>query len=126
MLAPLAKPPHDRAEIAPQLRGRDCSLTAVILPCHLSLLSTLYRTCGKIGKVMWPMEANVIEGVPGTEIAFCRADDVRWDWWSDLETRKRNHDFFTRRRKMSRRLRLMYAIVDLVRALQRRLRRGNG
>jgi hypothetical protein len=75
---------------------------------------------------MWPMEANVIEGVPGTEIAFCRADDVRWDWWSDLETRKRNHDFFTRRRKMSRRLRLMYAIVDLVRALQRRLRRGNG
>jgi hypothetical protein len=74
---------------------------------------------------MWPMEANVIEGVPGTEIAFCRADDVRWDWWSDLETRKRNHDFFTRRR-MSRRLRLMYAVVDLVRALQRRLRRGNG
>jgi hypothetical protein len=75
---------------------------------------------------MWPMEANVIENVPGAEIAFCRADDVRWDWWSDLETRKRNHDFFTRRRKMSRRLRLMYAIVDLVRALQRRLRRGNG
>jgi hypothetical protein len=32
------------------------------------------------GKVMWPMEANVIKGVPGTEIAFCRADDVRWDW----------------------------------------------
>ena len=26
------------------------------------------------------MEANVIEGVPGTEIAFYRADDVRWDW----------------------------------------------
>jgi len=91
------------------------------------LTSRLCRTAQQsFGKVMWPMEANVIENVPGTEIAFCRADDVRWDWWSDLETRKRNHDFFTRRRKMSRRLRLMYAIVDLVRALQRRLRRGNG
>jgi hypothetical protein len=71
---------------------------------------------------MWPMEANVIEGVPGTEIAFCRADDVRWDWWSDLETRKRNHDFFTRRRRMSRRLRLLFAGMDLVRGLQRWLR----
>ena len=68
------------------------------------------------------MEVNVIEGVPGTEITFCRVDDVRRDWWSDLETRKRNHDFFTCRRRMSRRLRLMYAVVDLVRGLQRWLR----
>ena len=68
------------------------------------------------------MEANVIEGVPGREISFCRADELRWDWWSDLETRKRNHDFFTRRRRMSRKLRLLFAVVDLVRGVGRRLR----
>jgi hypothetical protein len=67
------------------------------------------------GKAMWPMEANVFEGVPGAEISFCRAGDVCWDWWSDFETRKRNHDYFTRRRRMSRRLRLLFAVMDWVR-----------
>ncbi len=84
------------------------------------------RTCRaarmRFGRVMWPMEANVIEGVPGAGIAFCRTDDVRWDGWSDLETRKRNHDYFTRRRRLSRKLRLQFAMLDAIYAVQRRLR----
>ncbi len=63
-------------------------------------------------KSMWPMEANVIQGLPGNEIFFTRSQDLRWDWLANLETRKRNHDYFTRRRRLSRKLGLAYALLD--------------
>ncbi|MBI3243716.1 MAG: glycosyltransferase [Chloroflexi bacterium] len=69
------------------------------------------------GRTMWPPEANVIEAVPGRGIGLCRKDDLRWDWLADLDTRKRNHDYFTRGRRLSRRLRLQFALLDALRRL---------
>jgi hypothetical protein len=69
------------------------------------------------------MEANLIEGVPGNEIALCRAEDVRRDWWSGLLTRRQNHLYFTRGRRMSRGRQLQFALVDWVGRLRRALGR---
>lgn len=85
------------------------------------LTSRQCRVAGRtFGRSMWPMEANVIAGVPGEELALARADDLRWDLWSELATRKDLHDYFARHRRMSRKLRLGFALVDVVRFLTRR------
>jgi hypothetical protein len=77
------------------------------------------------GQTMWPLEANVIEGEPGAEISLCRKDDLRWDWLAELETRKRNHDYFTRRRRVSRKLRLQFAVLDWLHLVRRWLGRNS-
>lgn len=81
------------------------------------------RLCRKalrsFGQTMWPMEANVIEAEPGREISLCRKDDLRWDWLAELETRKRNHDYFTRRRRVSRKLRLQFTVLDWLHQMKR-------
>ncbi len=82
------------------------------------------KTLRSFGQAMWPMEANVIDGAPGTEISLCRREDLRWDWLAELETRKRNHDFFTRRRHLSRKLRLQFALLDWWQGARRRLGRN--
>ncbi len=97
----------------------DVDLYATKVPRHLhkeyALTSRSCRSsCISFGKTMRPMEANVIQNVPGNEIFFSRQDDLKWDWWSDLATRKSNHDFFTRRRRISRKLRLTFAFVDFL------------
>jgi len=74
------------------------------------------------GKTMWPIESNVIENVPGDEIFMTRVDDLKWDWRSELLTRKSNHDFFTRHRRMSRKLQLEFALIDLFAAVRDHLR----
>ena len=53
--------------------------------------------------------------MPGAEIGLCRKEDLRRDWLADLETRKRNHDYFTRHRRMGRKLRLQFALLDQAR-----------
>ncbi len=103
----------------------DIDLYATKSPRHLHadhVLTSRKSRAPKIsfGKSMWPMEVNVIENVRGDEICFCRTDDVRWDWLANLEARKSNHDFFTRKRRMSRRLQLEYVLLDLLHFLQRR------
>ena len=36
-------------------------------------------------KTLWPIEMNVVEQVPGSDIHFCRAENVRWDWLARLQ-----------------------------------------
>jgi hypothetical protein len=59
-------------------------------PCRLPIAS--------FGKVLWPIEMNVIEQVPGTEIHFCRTADIRWDWPSHLRLWHSNYEYFLRGR----------------------------
>ncbi len=56
------------------------------------------RPVCSFGKVMWPIEANVIENVPGEEIFLCRRGDVRWDRLSALRQWRSNYEYFSRGR----------------------------
>lgn len=73
----------------------------------------------EFGQAMWPLEANVLNAVPGRGISVCRRDALRWGGWAELQTRKRNHDYFNRQRRLSRWLRLQYAAVEWLQALRR-------
>jgi hypothetical protein len=50
------------------------------------------------GKTLWPIEMNVVEQVPGTEICLCRTEDVRWDRLSQLQLWYSNYRYFVRGR----------------------------
>jgi hypothetical protein len=73
----------------------------------------------EFGQAMWPLEANVLNAVPGRGISLCQRDDLRWGRWAELQTRKRNHDYFNRQRRQSRWLRLQYAAVEWLQTLRR-------
>ena len=64
------------------------------------------------GRVMWPSEANVAQGVPGDDIVLSRVADVRRGWWEDVWLHKHLHDYFTRGRRLPRRLRWIFALLD--------------
>jgi hypothetical protein len=72
------------------------------------------------GQQRWPMEMNVVDGVAGNGICLCKTTDINWGGWANLETRKQNHDYFTRGKRLSRWLRFKFALV----AGWRRLRGG--
>ena len=97
---------------APQHLRKDYVLTS--RQCRSAVLS--------FGKSMRPMETNIIENVPGDKIFLCRKADLKWGWWSELATRKSNHDFFTRRRRMSRRLRLAFTFFEFLQSIKNLLR----
>jgi hypothetical protein len=59
-------------------------------PCHNPLAS--------FGKTLWPIEMNVIEQVPGTEIHFCRTADIRWDREARLRLWHSNYEYVVRGR----------------------------
>ncbi len=67
------------------------------------------------GKAALPIEANVIDGVPGDEIVLCRKEDVRWDWLAELETKKSNHAYLSRHKRLGKRTRAQFALLDLIR-----------
>jgi hypothetical protein len=50
------------------------------------------------GKTLWPIEMNVVEQVPGTEICLCRVENVRWDWLARLQLWHSNYVYFSRDR----------------------------
>jgi hypothetical protein len=50
------------------------------------------------GKSAWPLEMNVVEGVPGAGISLCRTEDVCWDRRSRLRSWYGNYLYFTRGR----------------------------
>ncbi|HET9909569.1 MAG TPA: hypothetical protein VFQ23_23175, partial [Anaerolineales bacterium] len=62
---------------------------------------------------MRPPEANVIFKAGGEGISLCRADDIRRDTWSELQTRKRLYDYFSRGSQTSLRKSLLYFLMDL-------------
>ncbi len=98
----------------------DVDLYATKEPRHLSAPYVLTsRRCRSpilsFGKTMWPIEANVIEAVPGAEIVLSRKENVRRDWLAELETKKSNHEYFTRHQKLSKKTSVQYALLDLIR-----------
>ncbi len=52
-------------------------------------------------KTLLPPEANVIEGIAGEGIVFCRKGDLRWDWRAELLTRQDNQEYFSHGRSPS-------------------------
>lgn len=110
------------------LRGYDyeVDLYATKAPRHLRadyvVTSRLCRNPRQsFGKTMWPLEANLIEGMPGEAINLCRREEMRWDAWADVLTRQRQHAYFARQRRTSRKLRLQFALVEWIERWRRRL-----
>jgi hypothetical protein len=73
--------------------------------CRQSLFS--------FGKEMLPIEANVIANYPGHEIFFCRKEDLRWDWLSELSTTRSNYEFFERTARPSLIKRALFSLWRL-------------
>ncbi|MDD5370162.1 MAG: glycosyltransferase family 2 protein [Anaerolineaceae bacterium] len=74
-------------------------------PCRRAIFS--------YGNIMRPLEANVIHAVPGNELSFCRAEDVRWDWLATLRSRKSKADYFSRGRRTGRGTQLAFTLLHL-------------
>jgi hypothetical protein len=70
------------------------------------------------GKTAWPLEMNVVERVPGTEICLCRAEDVRWERWSRLRPWYDNTLYFARGRMPGTRTVLILALARLLERFQ--------
>lgn len=51
------------------------------------------------GKSMWPIEANVVQRIPGKGINFCRKEDLLWGRWAELQTWSSNRSYFSRGRQ---------------------------
>jgi hypothetical protein len=63
------------------------------------------------GKVMRPLEANVIASVPGPEIAFCRKEDVDTSKLASAAAIRHNDYYFAHQYRPGRRQRLRYQIA---------------
>jgi hypothetical protein len=75
----------------------------------------------RFGRDAWPMEANVIDQVPGEEIVLSRVADLRWGWWEDLRVEGTLSDYFARGRVRSWRRRVAFTLLQ---RLGRRARSG--
>lgn len=112
--------PGHLARLAKDLEGIafDVDLYATKRPHHLRT-SRVVTTRGcrspimKFAKDLWPLEANLIDGIRGEGISLCKTDDLEWGWFTDLVVRKSNHDFFTRKRKPGKRERILFWLVEL-------------
>ena len=113
--------PDSLKQLVPALRDRDLDvdLHATKKSRHLKaeyVITT--RACKAVLKTfalaMQPPEANIIFNVQGTGINLCRRSDIRWDRWSDFQTRRRLHDYFARGIRPSRRQTLAYYLFDLI------------
>jgi hypothetical protein len=67
------------------------------------------------GCVLHPREANIVAGVPGTEIALCRSSDVRDDLLSRWKMCSRAYDYALRRYAVSVCDRLLFRLLNLLR-----------
>ncbi|MEO5888010.1 MAG: glycosyltransferase [Anaerolineales bacterium] len=63
---------------------------------------------------MQPPEANLIFEAQGTGINLCRPSDLRWDRWSEFQTRKRLHDYFARGSRTSLKRAFVYYLFDFI------------
>lgn len=95
----------------------DVDLYATKALRHLTAEYVLTTRSGRnpassIGLQRWPMEMNVVESVAGDGIRLCRREDLRWDGRAELETRQRLHHYFTRGKRLSRWLRVKFALLE--------------
>jgi hypothetical protein len=123
--------------LAPALNGLDfdVDLNATKQPANLRtglVLTTrrAQRAVREFGLEMYPPEANVITGVPGTDISLARVEEVAWDALAEAEARSRLHAYAWRRHRSSRRqdmrfaaARASWAARDLIRNTATSLRR---
>jgi len=79
-------------------------------PCH--------HPIAEFGKMLWPIEMNAVEQVPGTEIRFCLTADIRWDWQSRLQLWQSNYEYFTRGRTPRMTTVLKLALAKLLRRVR--------
>jgi hypothetical protein len=78
------------------------------------------------GLRMRPMEANIIEGIPGEEISLCQAEDIQRGSWAEWRTRQRLHAYFSRGRRLGRRAQLQFALVEWVGKLKEKSGNSDG
>jgi hypothetical protein len=79
----------------------------------LVLTSRRCRTpLARFGRVMWPLEANIIHRVPGDAMVVSRVGDVRRGWWEDVRLHKALDEYFTRGRRLPRRLRWLFTLLE--------------
>lgn len=103
--------PDRLKRLAPDLRGYDFAvdLHATKEARHLTapyVLTTrpMRRAERTFGLQRWPMEANIIDNMPGTEITLGRAADVRRGRCPDVLAHQQAHSYFTRGRRLSGRV----------------------
>ncbi|HTP08514.1 MAG TPA: hypothetical protein VMP08_09705 [Anaerolineae bacterium] len=91
--------------LADQLCGYDYTIDLYATKSRANLRAEYVltsRPCrnpiASFGKTAWPLEMNVIERVPGTEINLCRVSDVRWDRMARLRLWRSNDEYFSRGR----------------------------
>jgi hypothetical protein len=77
------------------------------------------RAVRSFGRTLWPHEMNIVADAPGYALSLARPEDLRWGWWAEAQARQRNHAYFTRRRKLSRRQRWLFALVEIVESWRR-------
>jgi hypothetical protein len=70
------------------------------------------------GKVMRPMEANIVANVPGDEIVFCHKEALDSGGLASLIAEKSNDEYRFRQRPSSRRQRLRSALASGLQALR--------
>jgi hypothetical protein len=70
------------------------------------------------GKTLWPIEMNVVEQVPGSEIRFCHTADIRWSRLSRLQLWHSNYIYFSRGRTPRTTTVLKLALAKLLRQVQ--------
>jgi hypothetical protein len=76
-------------------------------PCH--------NPSASFGKTLWPIEMNIVEQVPGSEIHFCRTADIRWNRLSRLQLWFSNYVYFSRGRTPRTTTVLKLALAKLLR-----------
>ena len=106
--------------LSPALRDFDFAvdLNAIKELSHLQsdyVLTT--RSCANPAKTfalaMKPPEANLIFNTVGRGINLCRRSDIRWDRWSEFQTRKRLYDYFSHGRRLELKQAFLYFLFDL-------------
>ena len=88
-----------------QLHGYDYAVDLYGIKSRQALTSAYtltsrrcHRPIASFGKALWPIEMNVVERAPGTEIQLCRTEDVRWDRLAQLQLWHSQYRYFARGR----------------------------
>lgn len=112
--------PNRLARVVPELEGIsfDVDLYATKKPHNLRTSSVLTtRGCRSpiltFAKELWPLEANLIDGIRGEGISLCKVEDLKWGRLNDLLVKKKLHDFYSRKRILGKRKSLLFWLVEL-------------
>ncbi|HKZ55303.1 MAG TPA: hypothetical protein VJ123_07475 [Anaerolineales bacterium] len=91
-------------------------------PCRLPSKGVGASPLRTFARAMWPMEANVIEGIFGVGIALARRDDLRWGRLSEWRIARRHYEYFSRGRRVGHSFSLKLSVAGLMDRLERRAR----